>query len=484
MEAITPSRAEYGFKCLNSRLTRPKRLLESASKALRMDSSDFSGFARRDLLWGALLPAMLGSSGLASSAEVEAPLLQSFSRAYFGMQAAIGRNGNDESAYWPELGAGAVRLWDNGVAWRQLEPSRGRYEWEKLDQLVTAAMRRGLDILMCLGQAPPWATGGISKSTYGENYNAIPPSNPEDWVRYVGRVAERYRGRISAYEVWNEPNLPGFYAGDIAYLVQLVRTARTEIKRIDPSARIVSPSVTTTGGDRDGPRYLKKMVHEGLMKYVDVVGVHLYVDPKEPVEVLSRMMEYRAALTARPALPIWNTEVTRHHFYERGRVVASPDAQLRGVRAVESVIALLLFAWLGGCSRSYWYGIGGNWSAISFLISGGSDKFLSPARAYKSLSLGLQGFAVSSISRSDEHILVGLRRGQHQGLILFPVGDGVSCTITYPHGATLLSSQSGNWERNRSGRELVCSSRAPIVLLDTSPKNVRLQVVRQRRDEQ
>ena len=36
-------------------------------------------------------------------------------------------------------------------------------------------------------------------------YDSVLP----DWSAWVGKIAERYRGRITAYEVWNEPTMGG-----------------------------------------------------------------------------------------------------------------------------------------------------------------------------------------------------------------------------------------------------------------------------------
>ena len=40
------------------------------------------------------------------------------------------------------------------------------------------------------------------------------PADAEDYVDFAAQVAERYKGRITAYQIWNEANTRSFYEGD------------------------------------------------------------------------------------------------------------------------------------------------------------------------------------------------------------------------------------------------------------------------------
>ena len=54
--------------------------------------------------------------------------------------------------------AGAIRLWDSGVSWRQLEPVEGQIDWAPLDSAVAQAEKIGAaDIQWVHGSPPPWA---------------------------------------------------------------------------------------------------------------------------------------------------------------------------------------------------------------------------------------------------------------------------------------------------------------------------------------
>ena len=104
-----------------------------------------------------------------------------------------------------------------GTTWAELEPAKGVWNWGGLDNFVAAAQEHGVsDILLNLGQSPRWASS--SPETAGHMYGTpaltpAPPANIQDWRDYVTAVAQRYKGRIRYYEIWNEPNGPSWYTG-------------------------------------------------------------------------------------------------------------------------------------------------------------------------------------------------------------------------------------------------------------------------------
>ena len=54
----------------------------------------------------------------------------------------------------------------------------------------------------------------------------------------------RYRGRVHAYEIWNEPNHPDFFSGRPETMLELARQAYQILKQVDGSVIVVSPSAT------------------------------------------------------------------------------------------------------------------------------------------------------------------------------------------------------------------------------------------------
>ena len=151
----------------------------------------------------------------------------------------------------PLVPVGSRRLWDAGVTWAVLEPARGTFQWQALDAEVNAAAQQGQQVVLTLGMTPSWASSqpGLA-SAYGYGATAM-PAQIADWDSYVTAVATRYAGRIAAYEVWNAPEDPDFWAGDVgtmgANMAELAAHTAACVHGADPAAQVVSPALSAEG---------------------------------------------------------------------------------------------------------------------------------------------------------------------------------------------------------------------------------------------
>ena len=153
---------------------------------------------------------------------------------------------------WPDVGFYGWRLWDSSVSWPALEPSSNQWVFATLDSCVALAEQEGAEVLLPLGLTPAWASSRPDEpSAYGPG-NAAPPRDLEDWRNYVRTVATRYKGRIKAYEIWNEPNLENFYSGTPEVMVNLAREAYSVLKEVDPSIVVVLRANAISVGDISG----------------------------------------------------------------------------------------------------------------------------------------------------------------------------------------------------------------------------------------
>lgn len=58
---------------------------------------------------------------------------------------------------WPSMPFGAIRLWDAGTKWADLNPASTTFNWTPLDQQINMAQANGVDVLYTFGGTPPWA---------------------------------------------------------------------------------------------------------------------------------------------------------------------------------------------------------------------------------------------------------------------------------------------------------------------------------------
>ncbi len=160
---------------------------------------------------------------------------------------------------WPAVSFADWRLWDAGVTWPQLEPARGKWDFNLLDRYTQLAAERNVDILLTLGLTPAWASARPNEpSAYGKG-NAAEPRQLADWEEYVRIVATRYKGVIHNYEIWNEPNVKGTFTGNPQAMVELSRAAYRVLKSVDPTITVVSPAATAG----DGAAWLDEYLHRG-----------------------------------------------------------------------------------------------------------------------------------------------------------------------------------------------------------------------------
>ena len=210
-----------------------------------------------------------------------------------------------------DLGSRWVRM---DVVWREVEPQRGNYDQHWLaeyEEALEIARAAGQKVILEAYNAPAWASGSSSANV---------PRDPADYARFVGMLAQRFRGRIAAYEVWNEPNLSRFWStgpNPSAYTA-LLRAAYPAIKQADPAAKVVFGGLA--GNDYT---FLERAYAAGAKGYFDVMATHpyTYCQSTSPGDVYysgGRMgrdsflayREVRASMLARDdRKPIWFTEL-------------------------------------------------------------------------------------------------------------------------------------------------------------------------------
>ncbi|MCB9098030.1 MAG: endo-1,4-beta-xylanase [Anaerolineales bacterium] len=204
-------------------------------------------------------------------------------------------------------------------AWREIEPTQDQFHWQAADQIVAGAEFYGLDLIVRLDQHPAWA------SAVDLSLNA-PPDKLADYEDFVRRVAERYRGRIKAYIIWNEPNLAIEWGGqppDPAAFVDLMRVGYDAVKAADPAALVVSAGLAPTNSRdasaMDDREFLRAMYQAGAADYFDVLGAHPYSFGLAPAALQSdsdhpafgRLAELRAIMAENgdEDKPVWITEL-------------------------------------------------------------------------------------------------------------------------------------------------------------------------------
>jgi hypothetical protein len=261
-----------------------------------------------------------------------------------------------EGGAWASAPFGALRLWDNGTGWSQIETAKGTFNWKNLDDALANAESKGMtEILYVLGTTPEWAATEVNDEDYPQPGAASPPKNIEDWKNWVTEVTTKYGDRINAYQIWNEANLKNFFNGSPAQMAELTKTAYDIIKTNDPDALVVSASPSTrlaASFDKFMPEYLTEL--KALNWPVDVFAIHTYPDGTgDPAARGLLVQKAKDALTAAgaPALPLWDTELN----YGLAGPGDIPKQEITGARAAGFIVRTYIDDLRLGIDRSYWY---------------------------------------------------------------------------------------------------------------------------------
>lgn len=162
------------------------------------------------------------------------------------------------------------------VDWNLVEHGPGDLEWEPLDRVVDLCDGFGFRLLIGVINAPSYLR--TDPTGFG------PPADFGEFRRFMQQMAERYRGRVDAYELWNEPNLAREWYGDRldpARFVALMAEGARGVRAGDPAALVISGAPGVTGINDgvtaiDDRSFLRGALAAGLAQWVDGIGVHPY----------------------------------------------------------------------------------------------------------------------------------------------------------------------------------------------------------------
>lgn len=256
-----------------------------------------------------------------------------------------------------ESPVGAVRLWDGGTSWGQVEVRRGKFDWSALDKSVETARSHGASVLYVLGSTPAWAASRTRAGDYLNPGSTSMPKRLAYWREWVRAVAARYKGKIDAYQIWNEANLTTFWTGTPEQMALLTREAHRIIGKVDPRATVVSastvPTRLTTAFNRFFARYVAALKKAEWP--VDVFAGQFYpVSTGTPRDRALHIRQFRVTLdkAGAPRLPLWETEI---NYGIAGPGPAYPDQDITGWKAQAYVAQTYLDSMRLGVQRSYWY---------------------------------------------------------------------------------------------------------------------------------
>jgi xylan 1,4-beta-xylosidase len=151
------------------------------------------------------------------------------------------------------------------------------YHWHHVDKVYDALLAMGLRPFVELNPMPSVLASGTQKM-FHYRMNVTPPKDYSEWqalvFNFTRHCVQRYgldEVRQWYFEVWNEPNLSGFWSGTRDEYWKLYDAAAAGVKSVDSKLRIGGPA-TSKGS------WVAEMIEHCVQKEVpiDFVSTHLY----------------------------------------------------------------------------------------------------------------------------------------------------------------------------------------------------------------
>jgi hypothetical protein len=212
---------------------------------------------------------------------------------FFGMVHAGRTRTAEEYALLDEMGVSWIL---NTFYWNSIERERGTFNFTGNDAFVDMAISEGKKVLVVLGYQADWLYPDGKSKSY------ISPENIPHFLNFVEETVRHFQGRVSAWSIWNEPNISRFWKGPRKDFFELTRQTAQRIRETDPDAYIIGGVFV-----RSPDGFIKAMHKAGAMENLDALAFHPYaLNPRGAMLVYNDFLGVLSRINFTG--PVWITE--------------------------------------------------------------------------------------------------------------------------------------------------------------------------------
>jgi GH35 family endo-1,4-beta-xylanase len=230
-------------------------------------------------------------------------------------------------------------------SWSSVQPANSSsYNWGLYDILVTSASQHHLKVLGILDSTPSWAVINGCQTKCGTE-------DATDFSSFAAAAAERYKGTVNDWEIWNEENTADYWSPSPSaeQYAKLLIAAYPAIKAVNPDAYVVLGGMggaQASNSDVDGVQFLQQLYADGAGSSFDAVGYHPYTFPETPLDANTAWSEMdetapslRSVMTANGdgSKQIWITEYGAPTDGPSGSYVSQASQSLMALEAYNYV---------------------------------------------------------------------------------------------------------------------------------------------------
>ena len=219
--------------------------------------------------------------------------------------------------------------------WDNVNPGPGVWGYDRFDSLMDLADQNDVKVIAVLAYDVGWIHPD------GTAQRHISPELSPHYLEYVRRVVERYRGRVDAWEIWNEPNVV-YWKGPNKDFFTLAAKAAKLIKDLDMDTPLLVGSTF-----RVDSSFIRGLHEYGAFEYADALSIHPYtISPNGVSRQIIKAKDLLEELDLDKEL--WITEIG---FPTRGLY----PTKVKESRFPDYVIKTLTAATSHGVSVTVWF---------------------------------------------------------------------------------------------------------------------------------
>lgn len=206
------------------------------------------------------------------------------------------------------------------------EKGKPVYNWQYIDQLYDYLVDLKVRPFVEFGFMPGGLASG-NKTIFWWRGNVTPPRDYAKWSNLITALVDHWKERYGAseiskwyFEVWNEPNLDGFWAGDQKEYFRLYTETAKAVKKVSTELRVGGPATAGNGWipefinycvDSKSPLdFISTHTYGVDVGYLDEFGGRGTVLSKNPNSISGDVARVKADIkkSAMPNLPLCYTE--------------------------------------------------------------------------------------------------------------------------------------------------------------------------------
>lgn len=169
------------------------------------------------------------------------------------------------------------------LSWREVEKTKGVYDWSRYDPLFAELKSLGIRPLPILAKSNP---------IYNDYLKTAAPATIQArnaFAAFAAAAANRYAGSNPIWEIWNEPDTERFWkpTPDSADYAALAAATCHAIRKAQPDAYVIAPGLSVIPSKENGyhsANWLSDIFAEApLMQCLSAFSVHPYrkIRPEE-----------------------------------------------------------------------------------------------------------------------------------------------------------------------------------------------------------